>query len=902
MVTPVLTTKLYVPPSRPRVVGRPRLIERLNSGVHGNLTLVSAPAGFGKTSLVSEWLSANHWCTAWLSLDEGDSDPARFMMYLIAALETAAPGVGGTVSATLELSQPPPIDSVLTSLLNVINARQDRTVLVLDDYHLVDSRPVNEAVAFLLEHMPPLMHLVITTREDPQLPLARLRARGQMTELRAADLRFTPQEAATFLNEVMGLDLAERDVATLETRTESWIAGLQLAALSIHGQDDLPGFIEAFAGNDRYIVDYLVEEVLQRQPPHLRAFLLRTSILDRLSGPLCDAITDRTDSQKHLETLEHSNLFVIPLDEKRHWYRYHHLFAEVLRAYLADEQAEGVAALHVRASAWFQHHEMPHDAVRHALAGEDFERAADLITMSVSAMSQSRQEVTVLSWLRALPDDVIRVRPVLSAFYAGVLLQIGSDLEGAESRLLDAEQWLQPAGSTTTPGATMVVEDDAAFRRLPAQITIYHAGIALIRSDITATVQYARQALELLPEDDDFGRGAATGLLGLAYWTSGDLEAGYRMYTECMARLLRAGFVPDTFGCALVLADIRITQGRLHDALATYERALERAAMHSSQRLRGVADMHVGMSRVHRERNDLDAALFHLQASKELGEHNGLPQNPYRWCVGMARIRDIQGDVPGAILLLREAERLYVGDFSPNVRPVAAMMARMWVRGGNQGEALAWVHDRGLTTRDALSYLHEYEHITLARVLLAQDEPSISDAQELLERLLDAAEAGGRAGSVIEILILQACTYEAQDAIEQALVPLQRALSLASPEGHVRLFVDEGAPIARLLAEVHARDFLPGYTGMLLAAHCSEEQEPADHASPSMFQPLEEPLSRRELEVIRLISQGRSNKEISDTLFLAIDTVKGHNRRIFRKLGGQSRTEAVARAREIGLL
>jgi LuxR family maltose regulon positive regulatory protein len=456
----------------------------------------------------------------------------------------------------------------------------------------------------------------------------------------------------------------------------------------------------------------------------------------------------------------------------------------------------------------------------------------------------------------------------------------------------------------------MIVGDYGSFRRLPGQIAIYRAGQALIRGDVTETMRHASHALNLLPEHDDFGRGAATGLLGLALWTSGDLEAGHRMYTRCMAFLERAGFISDLFGCALVLADIRITQGRLHEAMRTYERALQVASEHSTAVLRGTADMHVGMSGLYHEWGDPDAALHHLQVSTELGEHNGLRQNPYRSRVAMARIRESQGDLDAAVDLLLESERLYVGDFSPNVRPVPALKARMWLSQGRIYDALEWAREKNLSADDDLSYLHEYEHITLARTFLAryrldQDEESLRKAIGLLARLLDAAEAGGRMGSAIEILVLLALVHEALDDIPAALVPLERALTLAEPEGYVRIFVDEGEPMARLLSEASDRGIIPDHTGRLLTA--LDMPIPAIRHTPASSAPnsagsLIEPLSPRELEVLRLIAQGLSNHEIGEALFLALSTVKGHNREIFGKLGVQRRTEAVARAREIGLL
>src|SRR5438874_1464422 len=442
MSTPILATKLYIPPPRPNVVLRPRLLERLNEGLHRKLTLISAPAGFGKTTLVSEWAAFVQRPTAWLSLDEGDNDPIRFLTYLVAAVQTIADGVLGTLSGgqvMLQSPQPPPTESILTTLLNDLTTIQDPFVLVLDDYHVIDAKAVDQTLTYLVEHLPPQMHLVIATREDPQLPLARLRARSHLTELRAADLRFTASDAAEFLTQVMGLSLSASDIAALEDHTEGWIAGLQLAALSMQGHQDVPGFIRAFAGDHRYIVDYLVEEVLQRQPEPVRSFLLQTAILDRLNGPLCDAVTGQEEGTARLEALERGNLFVVPLDDKRHWYRYHHLFADVLSAHLMAEQPDQVATLHRRASAWYEQHGSASDAIRHALAAADFARAADLVELGVLAMLRSRQEATLLGWLKVLPDEVLRCRPVLSVAYARVSLASGEEREGVEERLRDAE-------------------------------------------------------------------------------------------------------------------------------------------------------------------------------------------------------------------------------------------------------------------------------------------------------------------------------------------------------------------------------------------------------------------------------------------------------------------------------
>lgn len=484
-------------------------------------------------------------------------------------MQTVAKHIGEGMVGVLQSPQPPSAESILTVLLNEISALDHTIILVLDDYHVIDAKPVDDALGFLLKHLPPQLHLVITTREDPPLPLSRLRARGQMTELRAADLRFTDSEAAEFLNTVMGLNLEMEDITALEDRTEGWIAGLQLAAISMQGYQDTTSFIQSFTGSHRFVLDYLVEEVLQQQSARVQTFLLRTSILDRLCGPLCDAVVldSLASGQETLEYLERSNLFLVPLDDQRRWYRYHHLFADVLRAHLANEHPDKISALHRPASVWYEQNGERYEAIRHAFAGEDFATAADLVELSVPAMARSRQEATLLRWLQALPDEVIQVRPVLSVDYAGTLLQALGDAEGAE-------RWLHGTDDTNDSTEEMVVVNYEGFQRLTGQIAIYRVDQALIRGSVADTLKYADQALDLLPPEDDFRRGAASGLLGLAYWTSGDLESGLRMYTECMARLQRAGFISDTFGCALVIADICLTQGRLRDAMSTYKRAL----------------------------------------------------------------------------------------------------------------------------------------------------------------------------------------------------------------------------------------------------------------------------------------------------------------------------------------
>ena len=908
--TPLLEIKLYVPRSQRGLVPRPRLSERLDRGIASKLTLVSAPAGFGKSTLLAEWLAAGPAAptsgrsAAWLSLDRGDNDPASFWTYVIAALRTVAPGVGASALALLQAPQPPPMETVFTTLLNDLGAIASDIVLVLDDYHVIDTRDVQDGMAFLLDHLPPRLHLVIATRADPALPLARLRARGELVEIRAAELRFTPDEAAAYLNGVMGLQLTARDVAALEGRTEGWIAALQLAALSMRGRDDVASFIAGFAGDDRYVVDYLVEEVLQRQSDHVQAFLLQTSVLSRLSGPLCDAVTGRGGGKAMLEALDRGNLFLVPLDDRRQWYRYHHLFADVLQARLLDEQPDQVPDLHRRASAWYEQNGERSEAIDHALAGKDFETAADLVELAIPALRRGRQDATLRRWLEALPEELIQARPVLSIGHAGALMVRG-EIEGVEARLRDAERWLDtpPGAREGLPAgaAEMVVVDEEAFRGIPAAIALYRAGRALILGDMAGTMTHARRALDLADEDDHVGRGGPAALLGLAYWTSGDLDAGHRWYADGMASLEQAGYHTDVIGCAMALADIRIAQGRLREAMSTYERGLQRATEQAAPPLRGAADMHVGMSALFRERNDLDAAGRHLLTSRELGEHAGLPQNRYRWPVAMARIREAEGDLGGALDLLNEAERLYVSDFFPNVRPVPALRARVWVAQGELGEALGWVREKGLSVADDLSYLREFEHITLARVLLARYKSertagAIHEATALLARLLQAAEEGEQTGSVIEILVLQALAHQVRGDIPAALVPLEHALTLAEPEGYVRIVVDEGPPMATLLKAAAKRGIAANYVRRLLTAFGRTE----DSTSPR--QALIEPLSERELDVLRLLGTDLAGPEIARELIVSLSTVRTHTKRIYAKLGVNNRRAAVRRAAELDLL
>jgi LuxR family maltose regulon positive regulatory protein len=910
------------------MVLRPRLIGQLNEGLHRKLTLISASAGFGKTTLVIEWIAGCERPAAWLSLDEGDNDPTRFLTYLVAALQTIAANIGKGMLDLLQAPQPSSIESILTTLLNDISTIPNNFVLVLDDYHVIDSKPFDEALTFLLEHLPPQMHLVIATREDPHLPLARLRARGQLTELRAADLRFTPTEAAEFLNQMMGLNLSAEDIAALETRTEGWIAGLQLAAISMHGHQDPASFIKSFTGSHHFVLDYLLEEVLQQQSESVQAFLLSTSILNRLCGPLCDAVLcdtsgygqETVSAAETLEYLERANLFIVPLDNERRWYRYHHLFGDILRQRLGQRLPPGeMVEYHLRASQWYEKNGDLAESFHHAMAAGDYGRAAGLAESAWQGMDDRFQTAAWLGWVKKLPADVVRVRPVLST-QMGLAFMDAGEPEASESRLRDAERCLN--GSSDG----MVVVDKALLKPLPAMIAMARAYNAQVQGNLSATVKYAELALQLIPEGDVFRRAQATIMLEVTHWTRGDLDAARSALGDWMSSMQKAGNFVFVVASAFALADILVVLGRLREAVKTYQQALQLAAEHGEDAQRITAHHYLGLALLYHEMGEDAAAAEHLQKAREMGEQTTLVDWSYRWHIAQARLKESGGDLEAALTLLDEARRVYVKTTIPDTRPIEALKAKVYLKQGRLSKAQDWVQERGLSADDEISYLGEFEHLTLARVLLAEYQSrqggrSFLPAIGLLERLLKAAEAQRRMGSVIEILAVQALAHQTQGNHPLALASLERALTLAQPEGYVRLFVDEGEPMRLLILDFRSRIEkqssgqgrpLLGYLEKLLSAfeRSVEKQSTTHPKKPAMIGPevrpakdmLVEPLSERELEVLRLVAQGLTNHEISQRLVLALSTVKGHNLRIFGKLQAQNRTEAVRRARELGLL
>lgn len=901
MPTPILTTKLYIPPTRPELVPRPRLSEQLTHGLSRKLTLVSAPAGFGKTTLISSWLNqvaqADPIQIAWLSLDEADNDPPRFMAYLVSALQTVALSqaaertLGASILTMLHHAPPPPLEGMLTTLLNEIATISDKIVLVLDDYHRIDRPAIDEALTFLLDYLPPQLHLVITTREDPRLPLARYRVRGQLTELRATDLRFTPDEATQFFNRLISPALSAEAVAALEHRTEGWIAGLQLAALSMQGLPNRAEFIQAFTGSHHFVMDYLVEEVLRRQPARVRRFLLFTSILERLSASLCDAVTEQPDSNHLLATVERGNLFVVPLDNQRRWYRYHHLFADVLQAHLLEEHPHEIAALHRRASVWYADHDLPADAVRHALAAPDFEQAARLLEL-IPPEAANYQSAAWLNWAKALPDEVVRVRPVLSVAYAWAMLDNG-EVEQCETRLHEAEQWLT-ASSTTA----MIVVDEAQFQHLPASIATARAYRAMSMGEVAETIRQAQQVLESLPHGEPGEhrwRRAALALLGLTYWTGGDLEAARQAFADLTQTALQIDCILDAISTSYVLADMVLELGRLREAERVYQRIWPVTVGDGSARPLGTSDLYRGLSDIHRQRGELATAEQMLAMGEIMGEQAALTDWQSRLCLTQAQLKQSQGEFEAALDLLNQAERLSIQTPLPNVRPISAMRVRVWLAQGNLQPALAWAAEQQLSPTDDLSYLREFEHITLARLLLARQQ--FDQALPLLTRLLTAAEAGGRMGHVLELLILQALAHQAKGDLSATLGPLDRALALAAPEGYVRLFVDEGRPMLKLLSQPMAPGLASEYARKLRTHFPTGEAPSAPHPSP-----LVEALSEREREVLRLLNTDLSGPEIARNLMVSLNTMRTHTKNIYSKLGVNSRRAAVRCATAHGLL
>lgn len=887
-VPPLLETKLYPPRARSGLVARPRLADAVRHGVEHKLTIVVAPAGFGKTTLLAGWLAdseESEKTAGWVSLDPSDNEPRAFWAYVISALQTLHPTVGTHAISLLQSPHPPSVESVLTALINEIDQIDRDFILILDDYHVIDAPAIHGAMTFLLDHMPRRLRLVITSRAEPPLALPRLRARGELAELRVADMRFTLDEASTFLNQVMTLELSASDTAVLEERTEGWITGLKLAAFSLKANDDRHRFVTAFSGDNRFIADYLVEEVLRSEPANVQRFLRGTAMLHRLSGPLCDAVLGETGSQALLEDLERRNLFVVALDDRREWFRYHHLFADVLERQSAARDPDAARAFHRRASAWYETHGSHAGAVCHALAAEDVERAAGLLETAWPEKNRSYESRKWLERVKSLPDDVVRARPLLSMGYAWALLNSG-ELEAAEPRLRDVERSLES------------VRDDASTASLRKELASARVYLSQSVGEVPGTLEHARRALDLVPETDIAARATGTALLALAYWGRGDLDVAHQTFSSALELMRQSGHEVDVVRGIFVLGDIRVSQGRLRDAASTYERGLRVAKEGTYPSPPETDELYLGLSEVHREWNDLGAAASYLEAMTQAAASTAHKGNRLRWCTASASIRSAQGDMEAALELLDEAERSERRDPLPRLRPVPAMKARIRISQGSVDDAAGWARAAKLTPNDDLSYLREFEHVTLARVLVATDAAS---ADRLLERLAVAARTGRRMGNLIEILVLRSLAQQARGNSRAALDTLSEALALAEPEGYLRVFLDEGTRMRDLLRQATARGLAGDYSRRVLAAYDVPRQPEALPPESNGASPVQS-LTTRELEILRLIAGGLRNQEIADTLSISAATVKRHIANAYGKLGAGHRTEALARAKELKLL
>jgi LuxR family maltose regulon positive regulatory protein len=903
----LVSTKLRPSQARPNLVARPRLITKLEREAGRKLTLISAPAGFGKTILLVEWLKGREdgdQSVAWVSLDEGDNDPVRFLSYLVASLRrTVGEGFGEGILAALRSPEPPRMEAVLGAFVNELADLPGEVGVVLDDYHVIDSQSVHRIVTFLLERLPENVHLVISGRVDPPLPLPRLRARGQMIELHAADLRFTPEEAAAFLGDAMGLDISAGDVAALEGVTEGWIAALLLAALSMRERKDISGFIRSFSGGHRDVFDFLAQEVLERQTEQVQAFLLETSILGSLSGSLCDAVTGRNDGQRMLERLERENLLVVPLDDERVWYRYHHLFADFLRSRLERERPEQLAPLHLRASEWYEQNAFVAEAVRHALLGGDHERAARLMESGVGQTWYRGEVMTLLGWLRKLPKEAMLRRPLLLVWYAAALMLVGR-FDGVESLLREAESEVGASGEGQGEELRPVADEDDPQHVLAtaAAVRSLHARL---QGDPQGAIEHARRALALLPADNLDPRPFAALCLAEAYRAADDLKAASAAFAETAELGRAAGHDYIALTAMGSLAHLRMAQGRLREAEGSLRQALGLAAEREAELLPAVGRVRIAMGELLLERDDLEASERELTLGTELVERAGELEILTRGQVALSRMKRARGDAEGALELAHKAERLARESGAPQaIADAAFWKARLHLM-RNELPAAASELERASDVDDVPRSTQDAFRISLARLFVARED--LDEALQLLDRLREAVEAADRRGSVIEILTLLALALRAKGEKSRALDAMGRALALAEPEGYIRIFVEEGPPMAELLSEVleaqqrgrldSLRRIPAHYLRKLLAA---TERDAAGTARPATDLP--EVLSERELEVLQLIAAGKSNRRIATELFVSVGTVKTHLNNLYRKLDSHSRTQAVARARELGLI
>jgi LuxR family maltose regulon positive regulatory protein len=869
---PLLATKLYVPPIPPALIARPRLIGQLGQhllreqGFGRKVTLFSAPAGYGKTTLAVDWLRGLEIPFAWLSLDESDNDPARFLSYLVAALRQIDPGVGEALDRLRRSGQPVPPEALLTVLINDLAAVAFRFVLALDDYHAIQNAVVHQQVAFLIERQPPQMHLALLAREDPPLPLARLRARGELADIRQGDLRFTVEEAAAFLSSRAGAELAAEDVGALQHRIEGWAAGLQLAGLLLREQDDPRAFIQSFTGSSRYIMDYLVQEVLERQPAHVQEFLLHTAILDRFCAPLCDAVTARVNSRAVLEALEQASLFVIALDQAREWYRYHRLFADLLRQRLRLRHEPPVEVLHDRARQWFEAHGLIEEALQHALAAADWPQASRLIDLASGSMLMRGEIATLLGWFQRLPDEVIRSQPALCIEYAWPLLLAGQ-FDEADVLLEAAER-----------GAG---EDHALQENLLAA----RAYLTWHRGDIAQAVELSQQALAQSPDMNPILRSVLALNLGMAYWHGGYMSQAEAVLAEAAQAAAQIGNDYALWTARIFQGRTLAVQGRLRQAAQVFMEATRQA-----EHLMTVCIAYLDLGTLHCEWHDLETAAQHIERGIELARRSGNAEFQIAGCLALADLQLGRGDLEAAGETAQEAERLAQQHaVSPQLHArAAACRALAALARGDLPAAEQFVAQmrEGADPHP----LYRFLNLMPARLALARGEREQAAAH--LAGCYEAASGAGWEYGAIAVRALQAL---AAPAAAEGLMYLSDALERAAPEGMIRTFVEAGAGLIPLLRLAVQQGIQPAHAGDILRAFRAAE-EAAEPLLPA------DALSERELEVLRLLAAGLTTPEIADQLVVSVGTAKTHTHNIYSKLGVRNRTEAIARARELGLL
>lgn len=888
--TSLLATKFYIPPTRPNYIARTRLMDLIKAGMDKNILIISAPAGYGKTSLVGWWLNETALPSSWLSLDEGDNDPTRFLQYLLTALQKIDAGIEDVFPDMLQGIRPSQYDSLMNLVTNELALNSTASILVLDDVHVIHSGVVLKMMSFLLEHLPPQIHIVLLTRTDLPLPLTRLRARNQLMDIRAEQLRFSLDEIAAFLNVVMGLNVSANDLAALETRTEGWIAGLQLAALSMQHCKDIHAFVSAFTGTHYYIMDYLIEEVLKNQPESISTFLIQSSILDRLCGPLCEAVVDphhtgSTDGQATLAALEKMNLFVIPLDDERHWYRYHHLFMDVLNKRLEHQFPHLLSELHLRASHWYEQNGFISEAIQHAVQAGDDERVADLIEKNGCFLLISGEVTTFLKWVDAIRYQP-ETRPWLAIQKAWALAMVG-DLDGSEQALLVPEQLLSPLQPTVE------------IRTMNGTIAAAHAHCANLRGDTRHAADYARQALDLLPDCSSISRSirsVATSLLGDASWINGNLDEAVQAYTEAA----RIGRDAKNLHMVIIansnLANILMEQGHLHRALTVCEQSLQMAVRPDGQRSPLATGIHASLARLAYEWNQLEESSQYLRQCIELCEQWGDMDYQAVGYALLANLEFVRGNLNGAQQACNLAEEISAGyTLTPRLATlVKADLARFWLASGNAERAFQFIRKNNISAGDEIPHLQEPVYLILLRTLLAGGD--YQTALTFSDRLLVDAENSESMGRMIEILVLRAQIFQKLKDTDRSLASLKRAVALAQPEGYVRIFLDEGESMARLLCQLQSRQVEPCYSAVILS-----QLQTAPGTMQTSMQLLVEPLTTRELEVLKHIQVGCSNQEISEKLFISIPTVKRHISNIYTKLGVSSRTQAISMGKELKL-